>query len=475
MAARNLSVGPVPKLVATLALPVLGTFVLQSLYALADLYFVGRLGAAALAGLGISLNTFYLILAVGQSIGTGGLALMAQAYGRGEHARVPGTFQVMFWLSAMVGLAFAVGGFLATETFIRAFTQDPEVYREGVAFFRVYSGTFFVQVLLISLSFAFRAVGDFIVPTLMMAVSVLLNVALDPLLIFGLGPIPGMGVAGAALATLLAQSVGLACYLWLVIGTRRSTLLVIRRPFFWDWRIAGNILRIGLPAALQFVLFTVSLLISFRYLRPLGGDATAAASVGFRIFQSALLPGVAIGAAVSSLVGQNYGAGLFSRVRSAMLWGILYTAIVFCLEYGLILAQPAFWVSLFAQDPGVVAVGAQYLVIMGLAMPIYGIYFIATFSFQGLGRTIAPLAGSAVRLVVIVGGMQALVYGFGLTAAGVFWVGLAAMVLEAATMGGALLILRRSVLARPDAPAPGAAPRELPPDAARPMPAAEQT
>ena len=153
-----------------------------------------------------------------------------------------------------------------------------------------------------------------------------------------------------------------------------------------------------------------------------------------------------------------------------MRWGLLYIAVVFCAEYGLILANPAFWVSLFAEDPGVVAGGAQYLVIMGLAMPVYAIYFIATFSFQGLGRTTAPLAGTAVRLIVILGGMQALEHGIGLTVAGVFWVGSAAMVLEAVTMGGALLILRRNLLARPDHPVARAAPGE-PPGAARPTPA----
>jgi putative MATE family efflux protein len=346
------------------------------------------------------------------------------------------------------------------------------VYREGVSFFRVYCGTFFLQVMLISLSFAFRAVGDFIVPTLISAVSVLLNVALDPLLIFGLGPFPALGVAGAALATVLAQTVGLAGYLWLATASRRNTLLVIRRPFFWDWKIAGRILRIGLPAALQFILFTVSLLITFRYLRPLGGDATAAAAVGFRILQSALLPGVAIGAAVSSLVGQNYGAGQYSRIRSAMRWGLLYVAVVFSAEFALVAANPAFWVSLFAREPSVVAVGAQYLVIMGLTMPVYSIYFIATFSFQGLGRTTAPLAGTAVRLAVVLGGMQVLEHGIGLTAAGVFWVGAAAMVLEAATMGGALLILRRSLLARTDQPPARAAPSE-PPGAPGTTPAAK--
>jgi putative MATE family efflux protein len=470
MAARDLSVGPIPKLVVVLALPVLATFVLQSLYALADLYFVGRLGGAALAGLGISLNTFFLVLAVGQAVGTGGLAMLAQTYGRGDHARVPHLFQQVFWLSTVIGLLFWVGGFLLARPFVAAFTQDPAVLEAGVSFFRIYCGTFFTQVVMIALSFSFRAVGDFIIPTAIMGASVLLNVGLDIPLIFGFGPIPALGVAGAGLATLISQFAGLAAYLRLVYGTRRNTLLVVRLPLKVDFRVMGQMLKIGLPAGLQYLLFTATLLITYRYARPFGEDVTASISVGFRILQCAYFPAVAIGAAVSSLVGQNYGARMFSRVRAALGWGLLYMAIVMSLEYALILSNPNVWVAFFAKESSIVGIGAEYLVISGAILPFYGISMVTTFGSQGLGRTIPPLLGVAVRFVISLGGLVVLDQWFGLTVAKLFWTGTLAMFAEMGLMALVLIITWRTVLRHADgSPAPVAGMARAP----QPAPAAE--
>ncbi len=476
MAARNLSEGPIPKLIVVLALPVLATFVMQALYALVDLYFVGRLGGPALAGLGIALNTFFLILAVGQSIGTGAIALLSQAYGRGEHARVPVLFQQVFWLSLAIGLAFWLAGWLAAEPYVAAFTRDPAVLREGVAFLHTFSGTYFTSVVLFSLSFSFRAVGDFIVPTIMMALSVLLNVALDPLLIFGLGPVPALGVAGAGLATFIAQCAALAGYLWIVLGSKRNRLVVVRRPFTWNWKIAGQIFRIGIPSAVQNLLMMAGLLIMYRFLRGFGGEATAAVGVGFRVIQTAIFPGVAIASAVASLVGQNYGAGRYSRVRAALGWGVLYVTLVFSFEYAVILIQPRFWVSLFAQEPVIVDLGAQYLVITGAGtLPIYAASFIAIFGSQGLGRTMAPLVAGVLRTATGLALLVAADRWLDLTVPMIFWIGTIATVVEVSLMWGVLARLWRRVLhhadrpagqpggpAQPGSPAPLGEPRAVP-------------
>src|SRR5579863_5895149 len=151
MATHNLSTGSVPKLIIVMALPVLATFIMQSMYALADLYFVGRLGGAALAGLGISLQSFFLVLAVAQSIGTGALALLSQFFGRGDHAQVQRVFRQVFWLSIVVGAVFWLFGFLTAQRFVATFTEDPAVVLQGVAFLNFFTGTFFTSVVLFSM------------------------------------------------------------------------------------------------------------------------------------------------------------------------------------------------------------------------------------------------------------------------------------------------------------------------------------
>jgi Na+-driven multidrug efflux pump len=227
-----------------------------------------------------------------------------------------------------------------------------------------------------------------------------------------------------------------------------------------------QMLKIGLPAGVQYILFTASLLITYRYARPFGGDVTAAIGVGFRIVQCAYFPAVAIGASVSSLVGQNYGARQFSRVRAAILWGILYMAIVMTAEYAVMLVNPYVLVSAFAHEPSIVSIGAEYLVISGMVLPIYAFSMIATFSSQGLGRTVGPLMGVSLRFVIGVLALVALDHWIGMTVPLLFWTGTLALAAEVVLMMGLLWFLWKTVLHHKDGMALSAAAVQPRPQAA---------
>jgi len=426
MTDRNLTQGPISRLVVVLSLPVLASFGLQSLYALVNLFFVGWLGGPAVAGLSISLNTFFIVLALGQSVGTGGLALLAQSYGRSERANVPVIFQQVVWLTLTMGVALWVAGFLAAGAFIRAFTQDPEVIREGVAFFRIYSATFLLQLVLMSFSYCYRAVGDFMTPTYIFGGGLLLNLALDPLLMFGLGPFPRMELVGAGYASVIAQGAGLLAYAWQLLGSRRGHLLVVRRPFTVNWAMQWRMLKIGAPSGVQYLLFSAMLMLTYRYVGPFGAAASAAVGIGFRIIQSAVMPCVAIGVAVASLVGQNYGARRMDRVKSAIRWGLLYTVGLGVFEACVLALAPHFWISLFASEPEILGIGAVYLVISALILPPNGFGLIATFTAQGLGRTFAPMLAVFVRVGYFVVAMQVVERVWGLTLTRIFWTSVSA-------------------------------------------------
>ncbi len=453
MADRDLTQGPVSRLVVTLSLPVLATFGLQSLYALVNLFFVGWLGGPAVAGLSISLNTFFLVLAVGQSLGTGGLALLAQAYGRSERAQVPFVFQQLVWLSLAVGMAMWIGGHLGAGAFIRAFTADPDVIREAVPFFQVYSATFLLQLILMVFSYCYRAVGDFMTPAYVFGGVLLLNLALDPLLMFGLGPLPRLGLLGAGYATALAQGAGALAYAWQILGSRRGHLLVLRRPFRLEWPVLWRLVRIGAPSGTQYLLFSAMLMLTYRYVGPFGAPATAAVGIGFRIIQSAVMPCVAIGAAVAALVGQNYGARHVGRVKSAILWGLLYTVGVGLFETAVLALAPRFWVSLFSSDPEILGIGAVYLVISSLILPPNAFGLIATFTSQGLGRTFAPMLAVFVRVGYFVAALQVVERMWGITLTRIFWTSVSATGADLMAMGVVMVILWKRVLRPPPAPA----------------------
>lgn len=459
MADRDLTQGPVARLVPLLSLPVLASFGLQSLYALVNLFFVGWLGGAAVAGLSISLNTFFLVLAVGQSLGTGALALLSQSYGRGERAGVPHVYQQAVWLTLAVGAVLWLAGWLGARPFIAAFSTDAEVVREGAVFFRIHSATFLLQLGLMVFSYCYRAVGDFITPTAIFAGSLLLNLALDPLLMFGLGPVPGLGLAGAAWAGVIAQGAGVLAYAWQALASRRGHLLALRRPLRLDGPLLWRMARIGAPAGVQYLLFSAMLMLTYRYVRPFGADATAAVGIGFRIIQSAVMPCVAIGVAVASLVGQNYGARRLGRVKAAIGWGLLYTVGVGALEAAVLAAFPRFWVSLFSAEPGIVGIGVTYLLISCLVLPPNAFGLVATFTAQGLGRTFAPMLAVVVRVGYFVLALQAVERLWGITLARVFWTSVTATIADVAAMGVVLTLFWTRVLK----PAPAA---QTPPAAA---------
>lgn len=457
MAARDLTSGRVPVLVVQLALPVLASFVLQSLFQLADLFWVGRLGGTAIAGLSIAISTFFVTLALGMTCGTGALALIAQAYGRGDRGAVPALFQQALWMAVALGSTLWLAAFIGARPFVGAFTDDPAVLEAGTAFFRIYAATFLAQLLLMVVSMCFRAVGDFITPTVLMGLGVTLNMALDPLLIFGIGPFPRMGIAGAALATVFTQVVTLGLVAWLVVGPRPGRALALRRPLVLRGDLMLRMLRIGVPTGVQFLLFAAMTWLTYWVVRPYGGEATAAVGVGFRIVETGALPVVSVGAAVSSLVGQNYGAGRFARVRAAALCGMAYGGVITVAEFALLAWQPRVWVSLFTGDAAVQAIGAQYLSIVGLNLVMLGVAHPVIFAGQGLGRTLLPLLAQVLRLGGFLAGLAILVEAWGMGLAGIFWSRALSMLPEVAFLLGVLAFWWVTVLHGRGAPAPAPA------------------
>ena len=398
MAFRDLTHGSIPRLIVVLALPVFGSFVLQSLYALADLYFVGLLGGAPLAGLGISLNIFFLVLALGQTIGIGSLAVLSRSFGAGQVERVGRFYQQSMLLVLIVGGVFWLLAYLGSELYFSMQTSDPEVIREGTAYFRIFSATLLIQVFLMVNGFSRRALGDFITPTLLMGSSVIINIVLDPIMIFGWGPVPAMGIRGAAWATVLSQLASAVVYLRLMMGSPRNPYLVLRKLPMPHWATIGQILKIGTPSGTQFVLFTVMNLIMYAYVKPFGAEGTAAITVGFRIIHSSVLPAVAICSAVSSVVGQNFGARNWLRIRGGIFWGGVFSFFLLSLEYLALALAPGFWVGLFADTPEIIAVGSDYLIIVGAAIPMYSLGMAVIFGMQGMGRTMIPLGAMMARV-----------------------------------------------------------------------------
>ena len=396
---KDLTKGPVGTHILHLSAFIAMSTTVQTLYFLADLYFVGRLGKEAIAGVALGGNLTMLVLALTQSLGVGATSLIAQAMGRKDVRRGEVLFNQALVMAIAVGLAFSLSAFLLRGAYSRTLAADAATADLGVAYLDWFIPALFLQFPLVAMSSALRAVGDVKMPTLISVGTVLVNIALAPLLMFrGLAGRP-LGVGGAALASFLAIVAG--CLAFVVYSRRPAAVLRFRGG---DWRPQPRtwwaMLRVGLPAGGEFALIFVYMLLVYDILRPFGAAAQAGFGIGVRCMQALFLPAVAVAFATAPVAGQNYGARLGDRVRSAFRSAAAITACVMLVMTVLCHIAPEAMVRVFNRDPQVVRYGAEYLRIISWTFVASGVVFVSSSVFQGMGNTVPPLASSVLRLVL---------------------------------------------------------------------------
>ncbi len=371
----------------------------QTLYLLADLYWVGRLGREAIAAVGVAGNLMMVVLALTQMLGVGTTALIAQATGRKDQPRAERTLNQSFVMSFCIGVMFSVAGFLVRDFYCVSLTADPATAELAKRYLNWFIPGCALQFPLVTLGSALRATGIVKPAVGLQVLSVVLNIVLAPLLIFGIGPWPRMGVAGAALATFISILVGVA--LMMVYFEKKYHYLRLRvaqwRPRMAVW---WAMLKIGLPAGAEFALFSVYMFIVYAIIRQFGAAAQAGFGVGARVMQAMFLPVVALSFAVSPVVGQNFGGRRADRVRHSVFAAIgLASAMMAVLTVLAWLFAPGL-IRAFTNDPQVIAFGGEYLTIVSLNFLAAGIVFSSSSVFQGLGNTIPPLLSTASRLLL---------------------------------------------------------------------------
>jgi putative MATE family efflux protein len=376
------------------------TMVFQTLYVLVDLYWVGRLGTEAVAAVGISGNLLFIVLAATQMLSVGTTTLVAHAVGRRDHERANMVFNQAQVLSAIVGVVFLAVALAARRTYAEALSADAltrDLTNDYLAWFIPSQALTF---LFVAMGAALRGTGNFRPGMIVQTATVLLNIILAPVLIFGWGTGRPMGVAGAAVATFLAILIGV---LWMALYfTPATAYLKFHRN---EWRprpeLWAAMLKIGLPAGAEFAMMAVYLVLVYSVSRPFGASAQAGFGIGLRIVQACFLPVVALGFAVSPVAGQNFGARQAERVRETFrvaaaiaAGGMLVLAVIVWLA-------AARMVQVFSTDAAVVSVGEEYLRVIVWNFVASGVIFVTSSMFQAMGNTIPSLITSAFRIVLI--------------------------------------------------------------------------
>jgi len=356
-----------------------------TLYLMVDLYFVGRLGPDAVAAVSISGNAFFVILGLSFVIGIGGMALIAQAFGRRDYEEAGKVYKQSLIFAILVGIAATLVGLSIARPYIDFFGGTGQSLEWGVEYFRVFSISFFFVLILHVIGACYRGMGDTKTPMIIMVLSTILNIILDPLLIFGLLGFPRLGVRGAAIASLLSQLVSIGIYAYMIFI--KGQHLKIKGPWQLDLSIIKKSLAIGLPAGLTYFLLALNMLITYRVVSVFGTAALASIGIGFRIIQSVYMPVVAVTSAMAAIVGQNYGAGHYVRIQKTLRagWtissGVMIAGAILCWLF------PGFLIGIFSNDKDVLHYGVIYLTIMSLGNVFVGTIMAMSSVFQGLGKT----------------------------------------------------------------------------------------
>lgn len=371
----------------------------QTLYLLADLFWVGRLGKEAIAAVGVAGNLNMIILALTQMLGVGTTALIAQAAGRKDQAQAELVFNQSCVMSIWIAVALGVVGFLSINGYANSVSANEHTAQLAKAYLYWFLPGVLLQFPLTAMGSALRATGVVQAPMVISVLSVVLNIVLAPFLIFGIGPWPTLGVTGAALATFISILVADLLVFWYF--EKKYHYVRIR---FSEWRaqfkIWAAMLRIGVPAGAEFVLLFVYILVVYVIIRNFGPAAQAGFGVGARIMQALFLPVVALSFAASPVVGQNFGGRKAERVRHAVKSG-LGLAVLLMLALAIITEiAPGTMIGFFSRDPAVIQFGSDYLRIVAFNFVAAGIVFTSSSMFQGLGNTIPPLLSSASRMLI---------------------------------------------------------------------------
>jgi len=396
---KDLTTGSVTRHLLHMSAFLAMSMVVQTLYLLADLYWVGHLGKEAIAAVGVAGNITMIVLALTQMLGVGTTTLISQAAGRKDQPHAELAFNQSFVMSIVIALALGVVGFILRPAYCDWLSADAETATLAKAYLLWFLPGLLLQFPLVALGSALRATGIIKPAVGFQVLSVFLNIVLAPLLIFGIGPWPKLGVTGAALATFI--SILVADVLIVIYFERKYHYLRFRFPLFRpQTKIWGGMLRIGVPAGAEFLLLFVYIMIVYAIIRGFGPAAQAGFGIGARVMQAFFLPVVALSFAVSPVVGQNFGGRRADRVRHSVYSAIGIASLMMLVLTLIAFLLPGTLIRIFSRDPRVIAFGSEYLRIVSLNFISAGIVFVTSSIFQGIGNTLPPLFSSMTRLIL---------------------------------------------------------------------------
>jgi putative MATE family efflux protein len=386
---QDYTTGNLNRAILLLAVPMVLEMVLESLFGVVDVFWVGRLGANAVATVGLTESMLSLVFSVGMGLSLSTTAMVARRIGEKdpEGAAVAGVQAIAIGL--FVSLAIGVPCFFYAPNLLRLMGATPDIVATGSGYTRICLGGSFAVLLLFLNNAIFRGAGDAAIAMCLLWVSNIINLILDPCLIFGLGPFPRLGVTGAAVATLTGRSIGVLYQFYrLMRGTER--LRILRSQVRIQFDVLLRLIRVSVTGILQFAIAHTSWIGLVRIVSFFGAAALAGYTIAIRIVIFVILPSWGLSNAAATLVGQNLGAGHPERAEKSVWRTGLYN-VIFLGTVGVVFiffAEPI--IGLFTHDPAVLPMGAACLRIVSYGNLGYAYFMVMMQAFNGAGDTITP-------------------------------------------------------------------------------------
>lgn len=380
---------PLRRAVFLLAVPMVLELVLESTFAVVDIFFVAKLGPSAVATVGLTESYLFLLYSVAMGLAMGVTAIVARRIGEDKREEAAVTAVQAILIALLVSVLPAVIGIVYAQDLLRIMGADAWSLEHGYRYTQWMLGGNAVIMLLFVINAIFRGAGDAAIAMRVLWLANGLNIVLCPILIQGLGPIPALGIEGAAIATNIGRGAGVLYQLWVLFHGGKH-IRVLWRQFAWQGELLWHIVRTSLGGIGQMIIAMTSWIFLMRILASVGNEAVAGATIAIRLMMFVMMPAWGMSNAAATLVGQSLGANAPERAEAAV-WQIGRYNMVYLIAVSVaFFFFPQALVGFFTEDARVIAIGAEWLRILSYSLFVYGWWMVSVQAFNGAGDTVTP-------------------------------------------------------------------------------------
>ena len=380
---------PIKKAIFLLSVPMILELIMESAFAVVDIYFVGKLGASAVATVGLTETYLFLLYSIAMGLAMAVTAVIARRIGEKNKKDAGTSAAQSIFLALLASVPFALAGIFFSKELLGLMGADQWSVDHGYRYTQWMLGGNAVIMLLFVINAIFRGAGDAAIAMRVLWIANGINIVLDPVLIFGWGPIPALGIEGAAIATNIGRAAGVFTQLWFLFRGGKH-IRILASQLYVDAKSMLGILRTSLGGIGQMIVAMTSWIFLMRILAEVGSEAVAGATIAMRIMMFTMMPAWGLSNAAATLVGQNLGAGNPERAESAvwktgtynMIFLIGVSVVYFFFNENLM--------RIFTDDVRVISIGSEWLRILSFSYFVYGWWMVSTSAFNGAGDTKTP-------------------------------------------------------------------------------------